>query len=119
MKKLIAFALALLVLAPGAQANAHAELVGAFPKANAKVSQAIKIVRLTFDDNLIDLGDANKISVTDSKKQRVDLGNPTLLGNRVSIGLKKLKIGKYRVSYRVLSADGHPVEASYSFSVTK
>ncbi len=119
MKKLIAFALALLVLMPGAQAFAHAQLIGVYPKANAKVSQSIKQVKLTFDDDLIVLGDSNRITVTNSKKQRVDKSNSAVLGNQLSVGLNKLKIGKYKVTYRALSADGHPISASYSFSVTK
>jgi methionine-rich copper-binding protein CopC len=119
MKKLIAIGLTLLVLIPGAQAYAHAQLVGAFPKANAKVSQAVKQVKLTFDDDLIVLGDSNQITVTNSKKQRVDSANTLVFGNQLTVGLKKLKIGKYKVSYRALSADGHPISATYSFSVTK
>lgn len=119
MKKLIAIGLALLVLIPGAQAYAHAQLVRAFPKANAKVSQAVKQVKLTFDDDLIVLGDSNQITVTNSKKQRVDSANTLVVGNQLTVGLKKLKIGKYKVSYRALSADGHPISATYSFSVTK
>jgi methionine-rich copper-binding protein CopC len=119
VKKLLAVVLALLLVIPGAQAFAHAQLVGAFPKANAKVSSSISQVRLSFDDDLIVLGDSNRISVTNSKNQRVDLNNPQVVGNRLSVSLKKLKKGKYRVSYRVISADGHPIEASYYFTVTK
>lgn len=119
MKKLIALGLALLVLFPGAQAFAHAQLTGASPKANAKVSQSIKQIKLTFDDDLISLGDGNRITVTNSKKQRVDTANSVVVGNQLSVGLKKLKIGKYKVTYRAISADGHPISASYSFSVTK
>ncbi|MEY3677740.1 MAG: hypothetical protein RL351_967 [Actinomycetota bacterium] len=119
MKKLIAIGLALLVLSPGAPAFAHAQLVGAFPKANAKVSQAASQVKLTFDDDLIALGDSNQITVTNSKKQRVDNAKSVVVGNQLSVGLKKLKFGKYKVSYRALSADGHPITASYSFTVNK
>ena len=119
MKKLLALGLALLMIFPGAQALAHAQLVGAFPKANAKVSSSISQVRLSFDDDLILLGDSNRISVTNSRNQRVDLNNPQVVGNHLSVSLKKLVKGKYRVSYRVISADGHPIEASYFFTVTK
>jgi methionine-rich copper-binding protein CopC len=76
-------------------------------------------VKRTFDDDLIVLGDSNQITVTNSKKQRVDTANTLVVGNQLTVGLKKLKIGKYKVSYRALSADGHPISATYSFSVTK
>lgn len=119
MKKLFAIGLALLVLIPGAQAFAHAQLVGAFPKANAKVSQAVSQVKLTFDDDLIELGNSNFIIVTNSKKERVDFNNPKVVGNQISVKLRKPTIGKYKVSYRIISSDGHPIEGSYFFRVTR
>ncbi len=119
MKKIFALALALLVVLPVAPAFAHAQLDGASPKANVKLVKAPTQIKLTFDDDLIELTDANTIQVTNSKRQRVDLNNSKVLGNQITVGLKKLVVGSYRVTYRVLSADGHPISASYSFSVIK
>jgi methionine-rich copper-binding protein CopC len=119
LKKLFALALALLVVLPVAPAFAHAELNSASPKANVKLIKAPTQIKLTFDDDLVELPDANKIQVTNSKRMRVDLNNYKVLGNQITVGLKKLVVGSYRVTYRVLSADGHPITASYSFSVVK
>jgi methionine-rich copper-binding protein CopC len=119
LKKIFALALALLVLIPGAPAFAHAQLTGANPKANAVLTKAPTQIKLTFDDDLIALESSNKIEVTNSKGQRVDTNNSSVLGNQLTVSLKKLSAGKYRISYRVLSADGHPVAASYYFTVKK
>lgn len=109
--------LALSIITSGAPAFAHAELNGANPKANAKLAKAPTTIRLTFDDDLIALDGANIIQVTNAKKQRVDLNDTAVLGNQIKVSLKKLTVGKYKVTYRVLSADGHPISASYSFSI--
>jgi methionine-rich copper-binding protein CopC len=117
VKKIFALALALLVLIPGAPAFAHAQLTAASPKGNAVLTKAPIQIKLTFDDDLIALESSNQIEVTNSKGQRVDANNSSVLGNQLTVSLKKLVAGKYKVSYRVLSADGHPVAATYNFSV--
>jgi methionine-rich copper-binding protein CopC len=117
MKKLLALMLALLVLIPAAPAFAHAQLSGASPKANSILKKAPTEIKLTFDDDLLVLDASNQVQVTNSKKQRVDKNDSSVLGNQMKVSLKKLVAGKYKVTYRVLSADGHPVTASYSFTV--
>ncbi|WP_406629777.1 copper resistance CopC family protein [Amycolatopsis sp. WGS_07] len=45
---------------------------------------------------------------------------PTVSGATLSAPVKPLgPAGKYTVDYRVVSADGHPVSGSYSFTLTK
>jgi copper resistance protein C len=45
-------------------------------------------------------------------------GTATVFGNQLSVALKTSKVlGKYRVSYRAISADGHPITGSYDFTL--
>lgn len=111
--------LALLVVTSGAPAFAHAELTGASPKANVLLKKAPQEIRLTFDDDLIPILESNQIAVTNSKNVRVDKNDSTVLGNQLRTSLKKLQPGKYQVTYRVLSADGHPIASKYSFTIKK
>jgi hypothetical protein len=77
-------------------------------------------VMLTFDDELLDVATSNVVQVFSDKNRRVDGGATKVQGATVSTTLKKnLAIGRYRVVYRVLSADGHPVSASYYFYLKK
>ena len=78
-------------------------------------------VSLTFDDNLINLGGtSNLIQVVDPKGNRVDTGASALTGATLSVQLKpETVIGKYEVTYRVISADGHPVSNSFPFYLDK
>lgn len=109
-----------MLLSGAAPASAHAQLFGANPKSKSTVYVLPSQVKLMFSDDLIDLQDGNKIQVTDPKGRRVDNGTITLLGNQLSTGLKKSSVlGRFTVTYRVLSEDGHPVSASYYFTLAK
>ena len=100
-------------------ASAHAQLTSSNPVANKTISTLPDWVYLEFDGNLMVFGDKNpnQITITDSKKKRVDIGGSVVGGARISTRLKSgLKPGKYLVSYRIVSEDGHPVSGSVSFT---
>ena len=100
-------------------ADAHAQLSSSNPAKNQIVKTLPSLVWLEFDGDLLSFGDKqiHKITVTNSRKNRVDIGGPIVGGARISTKLKAgLPAGKYFVSYRVVSEDGHPVEGSYTFS---
>ena len=76
---------------------------------------------MTFDDDLIVLGGSSDIvQVTDPKGKRVDVGLSTVADATLSVKLKSSSLlGRYRVTYRVISADGHPVSGNYPFYLAK
>ena len=120
MKKLtLAIISALLIFEGMKSANAHAQLTSSNPKKNQIVKALPSLVWLEFDGDLLSFGDKqiHKITVTNSIKKRVDSGGPIVGGARISTKLKTgLPAGKYLVSYRVVSEDGHPIEGRYSFT---
>jgi methionine-rich copper-binding protein CopC len=120
MNKLAATLISILLILSGVQnANAHAQLSSSVPAKNQIVKVLPSLVWLEFDGDLLSFGDKqiHKITVTSSKRARVDIGGPIVGGARISTKLKVgLPAGKYLVSYRVVSEDGHPVEGSYSFT---
>jgi len=100
-------------------AYAHAQIDLSVPKRNQVIAHLPRLVWIEFDGNLITIGDKdiNRLFVTNSKNQRVDAGGTIVGGARISTKLKSgLIAGKYKVSYRVVSEDGHPVEGSFSFT---
>jgi methionine-rich copper-binding protein CopC len=119
LRKLIAgLLLGWMLLVNSTPASAHAQLVSANPKSKSVVYSLPKQVRLMFSDDLIELAEGNQIQVTDPKGKRIDTGDNILLGNQLSTGLKKsVLLGRYTVTYRVLSEDGHPVSAKYFFTL--
>ena len=120
MKKLISVTVSILLTLAGTQgAHAHAQLSSSNPAKNQIVRTLPSLVWLEFDGDLLSFGDKqiHKITVTSSKRARVDIGGPIVGGARISTKLKAgLPAGKYLVSYRVVSEDGHPIEGSYSFT---
>lgn len=121
MRKLIAaLALGWMLLSGTTPASAHAQLVSANPKAKSVLYALPTQIKLMFSDDLIDLDGGNQIQVVDPKGRRIDSGANSLLGNQVSTGLKRSNLlGRYSVTYRVLSEDGHPVSANYYFTLAK
>jgi len=121
LRKLLALVMAAsLLFAASSPAYAHAQLTTANPKANAVLFTMPSQVRLQFSDEIIELPGGNVISVTGPNGRRIDTGATTVLGNQMTVKLRKIStLGKYTVRYRVISEDGHPVNASYKFSLVK
>jgi copper transport protein len=107
-------ALAILVL-PAAPASAHAELEQTAPVAGTVLDQLPGEVTLTFSEQVRMVAD--KIRVTGPDGNRADTGKPTVRDTELVIPLKSGGgKGTYLVSYRIISADSHPVSGGYSFS---
>ena len=99
-------------------ANAHAQLTSSFPGKNQIITSVPTLVWLEFDGDLLqfDKREVNKITVTNNKNQKVDFGGTIVGGARISTKIKStLTAGKYLITYRVVSEDGHPVQGSLSF----
>ena len=111
---------ALLLLSMAPAANAHSTLISSLPKNGAELNVVPKFVSLKFNERLLILADKNpnSISVLSPKGILISLGTPKVKGNTLSISLKTKKAtGKFRVTYRVVSADGHPISGEYFFTV--
>ena len=107
-----------IVVAVAAPASAHATLESTTPAENSVVATAPSQVTLTFDESVGISSDS--IRVFDPGGDRVDDGHTTPTSNpdTVSIGLRSgLGKGTYTVAWHVISADSHPVEGAYVFSI--
>ena len=114
-------ALAVATALPSQAAFAHAELETSNPEANSVVGAAPQVVSLTFGEKLMVIeGEpaANQIQVTDGAGTRVDNGDYQVTGEVLTVSLKPDQAdGTYKVTYRVVSEDGHPIEGVYEFEV--
>jgi copper transport protein len=107
-----------IVLAVAAPASAHATLESTAPAENSVVATAPGKVTLTFDESVGISSDS--IRVFDPAGDRVDDGQTTPTSNpdTIAIGLRSgLGKGTYTVAWHVISADSHPVEGAYVFSI--
>jgi len=99
----------------GAGAHAHAMLSGSTPPVGGSVGAAPRQVTLSFTQGLEPA--FSSVQVTDSKGARVDTGKAQVSGSTMTVGLKALSPGTYRVHWHVLSVDTHKTEGSFSFHV--
>ncbi|MDM4719525.1 copper resistance protein CopC [Micromonospora sp. WMMA1363] len=105
-----------LLLVPAAPAAAHNALKAATPAKDARLTEPPKQITLEF---LQKLNPAfTTITLSDATLQKVPTSEPTVDGGEGTITVDQaLPNGTYTVAYRVVSADGHPVQGSYRFTV--
>ena len=115
-------ALALVIvasLAVPAGAGAHATLESSSPERGDQVQRAPERVELRFSEPVeVAFG---AVRVYDADGERVDRGateHPGGRGNAVAVDLRGgLGDGVYTATYRVISADSHPVAGGFNFTV--
>ena len=101
-------------------AEAHGQFVSSNPKSNSIVYKIPKLIWVQFDGNLISIADkqTNFLSVKNSKGKELSDGKPFVRGSKISVNLKdRSATGKLKVSWRVVSEDGHPVTSYFTFTV--
>jgi copper transport protein len=115
----LGLAVGIVVLA-AAPAFAHATLESEIPSANTTVATSPTQLKLTFDENVeISFG---SIALFDQKGNRVDTGAPhhsATTDHAIEASVPHLPDGAYVLTWRVISADSHPVHGAYTFIVGK
>ncbi|MGK5681715.1 copper resistance CopC/CopD family protein [Actinoplanes sp. URMC 104] len=108
-------ALGVLVL-PADPASAHAALLGATPAPGSVVGASPGEVVVTFSEAVTPV--AGRVQVISPDGRRIS-GEATASGATLRIPLRRAEqpLGTYLVSYRVISADSHPVGGALTFSV--
>ena len=109
------FALALAV----PTAVSHTCFVSSNPAAGSVVMQWPDQISIEFDEDLISIGEekANFIVVNNSVGDQVSNNDENIDSNIVTVSLSPNQVeGPVLVFYRVVSADGHPVEGEFTFT---
>jgi methionine-rich copper-binding protein CopC len=102
-----------------APAFAHDNVVSSRPYNSEVVTKPIDTVTVTFSDELLALGSSTNgfaIEVTDADGGHHESGCVTVDGSDASTGVALGEAGKYDVTWRVVSNDGHPISGTYSFT---
>jgi copper resistance protein C len=103
----------LLVTAPAA--SAHDALVSTSPASGAALTSAPTTIALTFEEPPTTQGMAMSLTSPDATVTRLAA---TLSGDVVSAPVPgTLAPGAYRVAWRVVADDGHPVTGTFSFTL--
>lgn len=108
---------ALVVLVAGAgPAAAHASLLSVDPPHGSVLDESPAQVTLRFSEPVsVELGG---VRILDGDGRRVEAGAAQVDGAVVTVGVQPdLPDGTYVISYRIVSADGHPVRGASLFGV--
>ena len=111
-------ALAVLALLMGVSpAGAHAELESSDPKDGATLASAPGAITFVFGEEILPQG--NAVTLTDvAADARLEVGPVEVDGDTVSVTWPESSpAGQYRAAYRVVSADGHPIDGTITFTV--
>jgi copper transport protein len=104
------------VIVPASPASAHAVLQRTTPPAGMVVAAAPVEVLLTFSESVSLVPGKTRVIGPDGAQ--ANRGDPVVRGNVVSIPMRTdAPRGTYLVSYRVISADSHPIGGGYTYSV--
>jgi len=117
---MVSFAFGITVLTSvisAAPASAHAVLVKITPSPGAQLTTAPHTVVLEFDEPMSPT--FATVVVTTAGGLPVTRGKPTVQGNTVTQPLiLGMASGSYRVAFRVVSNDGHPVSGESKFTLS-
>lgn len=121
-RRIVARLVALVVVVLGALAGsaspaaAHASLIASDPVADAVLDAAPSEITLSFTEGVDVQPDG--VRVLDADGNRVDVGAASASGSTVTAPVDGgLPDGGYVVAWRVVSADGHPVNGAFRFSI--
>ncbi|MCW2950586.1 MAG: copper resistance protein CopC [Thermoleophilia bacterium] len=107
--------LAVFAVTPVTSAFAHATLDSIVPGDEATVATGVKSVDLKFNERVSVAFGGTKVWGPDGR--RVDSGAARIRGHVVQVPIASTARGTYAVSYRIVSADGHPVHGASTFHV--
>ncbi len=105
--------LAIVIAAAGAQAaSSHSALTGVDPAEGSIITQGT-VITLTFNEELIEVG--TELAVTDAAGVATPLVATRPAPTQVAVTMPELADGAASLAWRVVSADGHPIEGSLAY----
>lgn len=106
----------LLIFLPTVSATAHDQLIEQNPAPNEHFSVSPETIVLEYNNQPLDMGAVVRITDIDGTDWAV--GEPVIKNFSVTQAVEpELPDGYYRVQWRVVSSDGHPISESFLFSV--
>jgi methionine-rich copper-binding protein CopC len=112
MKSLFLCAVLCVLSAP---AFAHAHLEKATPAQGATVETPPSELTLQFSEGLEP--DFSGVTVTDASGADMEAAAPKIAGRTITVPLKPLAKGHYRVTWHAVSTDTHRTHGAYAFTV--
>jgi copper resistance protein C len=101
-------------------AQGHSTLVTSTPKSGAVIKTFPKTFSLTFNEEILKLPgkEPSRVQLIAPNRMRISLGKVAIVRQVLTVPMNKasVKAGKYRLTYRVVSKDGHVIKGAISFT---
>jgi copper resistance protein C len=98
-------------------ARAHSYLVDSVPTQKQEVMNPLKEIKLVFSGKVDAL--FSSAELMDESGAVLAQITPTRAARQITLPAPELPLGRYRVHYRILSADGDVVEGALAFTVAR
>lgn len=121
MEKLIVASLIALsaIFAASSAANAHDEVVSTYPSSGETVEAGLVGIQVVFSEEVMasENNEGFEIRVSDSQGNEQPVGCLTAAGTAVSSTASLSAAGDYKVDWRSVGNDGHPLEGTFKFTL--
>lgn len=116
---IVTMMLAVVMMVSAPIAHGHDVLVDNVPADGEILAESPESVVLSFNNSVLDIGEkATVIRLNDSEGTEISFSDPPVVTNRdVTLPLGELSDGAYRITWRVVSSDGHPIQGTFTFGV--
>ena len=119
MRRIAALATSLFLVFLVSPASAHTVLISSSPQKDSVIETLPTTISVTFAEDLVSIGNSNSISVLNENGEEVSQGEVSVSGPTLSKNMiAGDETGLFKVEYRVVAADGHVIEDSFTFTVT-
>lgn len=107
------------VLGTASPAAAHDDFVSSYPTADSTINGSPDEISLMFNGTLTGGDDATVVEVIDESGANVAVDPPTVSGDSITQHLSPdAATGIFTVRWKTVSADGHPINGEYVYTVT-
>jgi methionine-rich copper-binding protein CopC len=96
----------------------HTDVNSTSPKAGSSVEAGSNVVSIGFNDDILNLADSSEIVVVDSENRSLKVECLKVEGKELTSVVYFETAGEYRVTWRTVAEDGHPLTGKFSFKVT-
>lgn len=96
----------------------HTDVSSTTPKDGSTVEAGSNIVSVSFNDDILNLADSSEIVVVDSENRSLKVECLKVEGKEIQAVVYFETAGEYRVTWRTVAEDGHPLTGKFSFQVS-
>lgn len=117
-KTLLAFALVLVAMTGSSPAFAHTDVDHTTPAASSTVEAGTQTISVVFSDKILNLADSSEFVITDGNGDEVATSCLEVKNTSINIEAFLATAGDYKVVWRTVAEDGHPISGDFGFTVT-